>query len=184
MSYDDEGGNNERRTYSEGFERTRGDGEWWKRLRSPGVSPAPAPPKEAKQWVRWGSIVTREATFAIAADEFALDFGQLLDARIDLPTGWLVAFHFGMATPGSFPDIAVFTPRVLWGLGAANFEEEFPASTLNSGTPGPLIVRAPPTPAETLIVQGRALVTGNAAGSYPHTTVFSFGAFAAPQVWP
>lgn len=186
-------GKDNRRPYEQGFERVISDpnelaeGHWWDKLRNartPGDLPPPGPPTHSKQWVRWGGKARTDAEVLAPALEQPVQFEQILDARIELPTGWLLGLTFDIGGPSPFDTVQV-SVNVLWGLGAALFSQTIAVPLL--GAP-PLsssyFAVVGPVPAETVVVNASALLSGNVAGVYPHTTSMIFGAFAAPQVWP
>ena len=144
----------------------------------------PTRPREPTylEWKQWGSENTVEFEFPDDSERL-INFGQTLLAGFHHPVGWLVAFNLTGNTGGTVPDIAKFFAVVTYGLGRGRFRSLVQVGTLSPVSPGPLVVTVGPTPAETIQVEGSALVTPSGA-IFPKRSTFTFGAFAAPQVWP
>ena len=148
------------------------------------LADGPTRPREPTylEWKQWGSENTIEFEFPDDATRL-INFGQTLLAGFHHPVGWLVAFNLTAHNAGPGPDIAIFSALVTYGLGRGRFRSLVSVGTLSGASPGPLVVTVGPTPAETVQVEGSALVTPSGA-VFPKKSTFTFGAFAAPQVWP
>jgi hypothetical protein len=177
------------RTYEEGLRPLRSLDGWQHKLRhanTPGSKPLPGPPTARQQWVRWGGKSNQVVTLPIA-ETASVTFESVLDAHIDLPTGWLLGLNFVMTSsdpnPANFDSFGL-SIQALWGMGAAIFEQDL--SLLFGPPPGiqRVFTVEGPIPAETLVVSASGTLVGNIAAVYPHTVSLSLGLFAAPQVWP
>jgi hypothetical protein len=178
--------NENSRPYEKGFAKSQSIDPWWDKLRrpnTPGSRPLPGPPTESRQWVRWGGKAPQSPLLTVGGEVIVVQFEQILDARLELPTGWLLGLSFELGGDALNPDTAIVEAQALWGLGAANFRQVVVMGGVGPGVPS-LFQVVGPVPAETLVVSGTAVLTGSLTGTYPHNTPLVFGAFAAPQVWP
>jgi hypothetical protein len=153
---------------------------WWDRLKETGAGAPPLPAQS--DWQQWGRNNSRSVTFAAAAEDHLLDFEQVVQAKYEHPTAWMVGLNATQS--GSPTDNLIVTVQIIYGLGSGRFVQETTLSmTAIPLVPGPILTVVGPVPAQTIIVSGRAVATSSAAGTFPRTRAFTFGAFVAPQVW-
>lgn len=129
----------------------------------------------------WGVQKTQQVRFASALDELTLVYDQLVQAEFVHPVAWLVGLQYQNGGPVGFPPMANWQPQIIYGLGGGRFPQDFPPVAFSDLFSHLTVVG--PTPAKTVIVSARAVVTPNPGAAFPHVASFTFGAFAAPQVW-
>lgn len=165
--------------------RTHSGDQWWDELRGTGAG-NPIPDGQQirdtpTRWKQWGGSESQVVSFQNAGDVL-VQFKQVVSAEFYHPLAWMLAFNLTQQTSSAVPDLAVFRARITYGLGRARFQHLFAAGTLSPLNAGPFVSTFGPVPAESIIIDGEALISP-AGAVFPKQSVFSFGAFVAPQVW-
>lgn len=161
----------------------RPDGSpWWDEIPG-GLKGAPNPTRhpEFQDWRRWGASQNLVVTYVDDSTQ-ELPLLQVVEARYDRPTAWILGFNAVQNTSDGLVDNSIVVFHVQYGIGAGRFLQDFPVPLLPAN-PGPTVVPFGPIPAETIIVSATLFTSANLASVLPKKTGFSIGAFMAPQVW-